>query len=153
MSRYYIRHAREQDCAEVARLAGQLGYPVSADAMRTRLQRLLASPSDVVFAAESADGGLIGWIHGVLSQFLESDLRVEIGGLIVDERFHRQGVGCDLVERVESWAVEHGVAQALVRCRTTRAGAHLFYESLGYSRTKTQIVFRKPLPQRPDIAR
>ncbi len=148
MSVYSIRNAREQDCEKVAQLAGQLGYPVTGDAMRLRLQRLLSSPTDVVFVAESANGGMIGWIHGVLSQFLESDCRVEIGGLVIDEQFYRKGVGRDLVEHVESWAVERGVMLASVRCRTTRAEAHHFYESLGYNRAKTQIVFRKALAQR-----
>ena len=68
MSRYSIRLAHDQDCAEIARLASQLGYPASGDAMRIRLQRLLASANDVVFVAESAEGGLVGWIHGVVSQ-------------------------------------------------------------------------------------
>jgi GNAT superfamily N-acetyltransferase len=142
---YTIRRASEQDCGEAARLASELGYPVSGEAMRTRLQRLLASSSDVVFVAESADGGLAGWIHGVLSQFLESDHRVEIGGLIIDERFRRKGVGRDLVRHIERWAVEQGVDLASVRCRSNRAETHRFYESLGYSQTKTQIVFRKSL--------
>jgi GNAT superfamily N-acetyltransferase len=115
------------------------------DVMRLRLQRLLASSTDVVFVADSPQGGLVGWIHGVRSQFLESDYRVEIGGLVVDERFHRQGVGRDLVHRIENWAVEHGVMYASVRCRTTRPEAHLFYEALKYKQTKTQIVFRKSL--------
>ena len=145
MSHHSIRKAREQDCEELARLASQLGCPVLGEVMRLRLQRLLASPGDVIFVAEFSGGGLAGWIHGVLSQFLESDHRVEIGGLVVDERFHRQGVGRGLVQRVEDWAIEHGVMHASVRCRTTRAGAHLFYESLGYKQIKTQIVFRKSL--------
>jgi GNAT superfamily N-acetyltransferase len=147
ISRYSIRQAREQDCAELTRLASQLGYPASSDTTKLRLQRLLSSPNDVVLVAESAEGGLVGWIHGVLSQLLESDYRVEIGGLVVDERFHRKGVGRDLVGKVESWAIERGVVQASVRCNTTRAGAHSFYESLGFDRAKTQIVFRKPLSQ------
>ena len=147
MSLYSIRQAREQDCAELARLASQLGYPTSNDTMKLRLHRLLSSPNDVVIVAESADGSLVGWIHGVLSQLLESDYRVEIGGLIVDERFHRNGVGRDLVKKVESWAMERGVVQASVRCNTTRAGAHSFYESLGFDRAKTQIVLRKTLSQ------
>jgi len=148
MSRHSIRSANEEDCGEIARLASQLGYPTSGEVMRLRLRRLLASPSDAVFVAESADCGLAGWIHGALSQFLESEQRVEIGGLVVDERFHRQGVGRGLVERVEDWAVERGVMQAVVRCRTTRAEAHRFYESLGYDQAKTQIVFRKQLGKR-----
>ena len=150
MRRYSIRKAREEDCAEVAQLASQLGYPASDDAMRIRIRRLLASSSDVVFVAEAADGGLVGWIHGVLSQFLESDIRVEIAGLVVDERCHRRGVGRDLVTQVEDWAVESGVGQASVRCRTTRSEAHRFYQSLGYAQAKTQIVFRKSLTQWPN---
>lgn len=148
VSRYSIRRAREQDSAELARLAGQLGYPASGKKLRRRLQRLLASASDAVFVAELADGGLVGWVHGVLSQFLESDYRVEIAGLVVDERFHRRGIGRDLVQQVEAWALEHGAEQASVLCRTTRTKAHRFYEGLGYIQTKTQIVFRKPLAQR-----
>ena len=142
---FSIRRAGEQDCAELARLAGQLGYAASEDAMRKRLQRLLASSTDAVFVSDAADGGLVGWIHGILSQVLESDYRVEIAGLVVDERFQRRGVGRALVEQVEHWAAENGVEQASVRCRTTRAEAHQFYRSLGYTQAKTQIVFRKSL--------
>ena len=145
MTHHPIRQAREQDCEEIARLAGQLGYPVSGEVMRLRLLRLLASPSDVVYVAESANGGLAGWIHGALSHGGESDHRVEIGGLVVDERSQRKGVGRHLVQRVERWAAGHGVTHASVRCRTTRAEAHVFYERLGYQQTKTQIVFRKSI--------
>src|SRR6516225_12473545 len=133
MTRYSVREAREQDHGEIARLAKQLGYPASDEAMRTRICRLLASPNDAVFVAESDEGGLVGWIHGVLSQFLESEFRVELAGLVVDERFHRRGVGRDLVKQVESWAVERGVEQSSVRCQTMRTDAHRFYENLGYT--------------------
>jgi GNAT superfamily N-acetyltransferase len=146
MTRHSLRLAQDQDCAEIARLASQLGYPATSEAMQERLERLLRSPIDVVFVAEDGEGGWVGWMHGVLSQFLESEHRAEIGGLVVDERFQRKGIGRELVKRVEAWAREHGVTQASIRCRTTRAEAHLFYEGLGYSRAKTQIVFRKALP-------
>ncbi len=146
MTRFHIRNGREQDGSQIARLASQLGYPVSGETMRTRLQTLLASPANLVLVAESDEGELLGWIHGVLSQFLESDRRVEIGGLVIDKQYHRKGIGRDLVERVEAWGVEHGVLQVLVRCQTKRAEAHTFYGSLGYAPAKTQTVFRKSLP-------
>jgi GNAT superfamily N-acetyltransferase len=129
----------------LARLSAQLGYPVSEDAMRVRLRRLLASAYDTIFVAESPEGRLLGWIHGFLSQLLESDYRVEIGGLVVDQQYQRKGVGRDLVRHVEKWAAESGATEASVRCRTTRPETHHFYESLGYGRAKTQIVFRKAL--------
>jgi GNAT superfamily N-acetyltransferase len=113
---------------------------------------LLTSTGDVVFVAEASDGaGLLGWIQGSLSQYLESDYRVEIAGLIVDGRFHRNGIGRALVDRVERWAIERGASQTSVRCRTTRPKAHKFYENLGYARTKTQIAFRKSLSHAPGV--
>lgn len=139
-----IRNACEADCAGIARLATQLGYPASANEIRPRLQRVLASGNDVVFVAESG-GELAGWIHGFLSQLLESNHRVEIGGLVVDASLHRQGFGRELVRRVEDWARERGVTELSVRCRTTRPEAHQFYERLGYRAAKTQIAFRKQI--------
>jgi GNAT superfamily N-acetyltransferase len=113
--------------------------------MRLRLKRLLASPTDLVLVAQASDEVLAGWIHGFLSQMVESDYRIEIGGLVIDEKLRGQGIGTDLVRRVESWGISHGALQISVRCRTERCEAHSFYEGLGYSRAKTQIVFRKPL--------
>ena len=157
MVSYRIRQAQEQDCTEIAHLASQLGYPASSEVMRLRLQRLLNGSTDVVFVAETAPGNeLIGWIQGSLAQYLESDYRVEIAGLIVDERFRRNGIGRGLAIRVEGWAAEHGAVLASVRCRTTRPEAHRFYESLGYTPAKTQVAFRKPLSSdlsRPAVAK
>jgi GNAT superfamily N-acetyltransferase len=150
MPGFFIRNAGEQDCAEIARLADQLGYPASGAEIRNRLQRLLVSPSDAIFVAESADQKLAGWIHGFLSQFLESEFRVEIAGLVVDEKCKRRGIGRKLVKHVEEWAAMQGVTQSSVRCRTDRIEAHRFYAGLGYGQTKTQIVFRKPLSQQPN---
>ena len=139
-----IRPAQERDAAEIARLASQLGYPATEAKIRSRLQRLLTSSNDLVLVAES-ESRAVGWIHGVLSQLLESEFRVEIGGLIVDEKFQRRGIGRKLVQRIEEWANERGAREVSVRCRTTRLEAHKFYESLGFSAAKTQIAFRKQL--------
>jgi GNAT superfamily N-acetyltransferase len=68
---------------------------------------------------------------------------VEIGGLIVDPRARRGGIGTRLVGAVESWAREHGAREVSVRCREERKESHLFYEGLGFVHTKTQKVFRK----------
>ncbi len=145
MSHCSIRRAQEMDSKEIARLAGQLGYPASDEAMHARLKQLLASPNDAVFVADSDGGALAGWIHGVVAQYLESDRRAEIAGLVVDVEHRRHGLGRELVTRVEQWAIGLGMAETVVRCRTTRPEARLFYENLGYDRSKTQIVFKKSL--------
>ena len=148
VANHLIRSATIQDRAEIARLTTELGYPASPEDIGRRLERLLTSPNDAIIVAESSssDSGLIAWIHATLSQYLESDFRVEIAGLVVAKEFYRHGVGRALVESVETWGVERGAVLASVRCKTTRAEAHRFYESLGYVPAKTQTVFRKALP-------
>jgi GNAT superfamily N-acetyltransferase len=143
MSQHVIRRVVESDAAELARLTTQLGYPVSEAAIRSRLTRMIDAPDHCLLVAEAPGGGLAGWIHGFLSQQLESDYRVEIGGLVVDERRRRGGVGRRLVNAVHDWAVERGAVELSVRCREDRAESHKFYESLSFRHTKTQRVFRK----------
>ena len=145
MSHAVIRRALESDAAELARLTSQLGYPVSEASLRTRMDRMFSSIDDCLLVAESPNGKLEGWIHGFLCQLLESDYRVEIGGLIVDERCRRSGVGRGLVNAIEDWAGEHGATELSVRCREERAESHKFYESLLFRHIKTQRVFRKCL--------
>jgi hypothetical protein len=54
-----IRAARSDDADALARLAGELGYPSTADDMRSRMSRL--SNNDAVLVAES-DGVVEAWI-------------------------------------------------------------------------------------------
>jgi GNAT superfamily N-acetyltransferase len=143
MSRHIIRRAIASDAAELARLTSQLGYPASEAAVCARLTRMIDSADDCLLVAEDSSGKLAGWIHGFLSQLLESDYRVEIGGLIVDEKWRRHGIGRQLVRAVEDWAVERGAVELSVRCREERIESHKFYESLLFRHTKTQRAFRK----------
>jgi len=145
MSSALIRRAVISDAPELARLTSALGYPAAAEAISHRLRRLLASAGDCVFVVEAGDGRLAGWIHGFLCQLLESDHRVEIGGLLVDEPFRRLGVGRRLVGAIADWAQSQGAVELSVRCRVEREEAHRFYETLGFRTTKTQKVFRKRL--------
>lgn len=139
-----IRRAVESDAAELARLTSQLGYPASEASIRARLTRMLESSEDCLLVAEGSGGELAGWVHGFLSQLLESDYRVEIGGLLVDAPWRRKGIGRRLVRAVEEWAAEHGAVELSVRCREERTEAHQFYENLLFQHAKTQRVFRKP---------
>ena len=143
MSQYIIRRALASDAAELARLTSQLGYPTTETAIRSRLMRMIDSSDDCLLVAEVSGGELAGWIHGFLSQLLESDYRVEIGGLLVDERWRRSGIGSRLVRAVDDWAVERGATELSVRCREERADSHKFYDSLLFRHTKTQRVLRK----------
>ena len=145
MSKHIIRRAVAADAAELTRLTSQLGYgyPASEAAIRLRLLRMIDSSTDCLLVAEDSSGELAGWIHGFLSQLLETDYRVEIGGLLVDDKWRRHGIGRQLVRAIEEWAVERGADELSVRCREERGEAHKFYEGLLFRHTKTQRVFRK----------
>lgn len=139
-----IRPVRLDDAEAAAGLSGELGYPIDADRMRRRLETLLQLPDHAVFVAVR-DGVVLGWIHVSEVMHLQSDPRVEIGGLVVTESARGQRVGASLVARAEQWASSRGFNAILVRSQIKREDAHRFYLREGYARTKTSAVFAKAL--------
>ena len=120
--------------------------------MRARLARLLARVTDLVLVVESAEGEIVGWVHGAEQELLESERRCEILGLVVDADHRGQGAGRLLVAGVEHWAASRGLELIAVRSNVTRAESHPFYERLGYVRVKTQHAYRKRLSGRGPVA-
>jgi GNAT superfamily N-acetyltransferase len=140
-----IRLARPADYPRMAELAGQLGYPATPDDIARRLAGFITTGENVVFVAQLADESIAGWIGAFVYRCVEADARVEISGLVVDERFRSQSVGRSLLERAESWAREKGLSATSLRSNVIRERAHAFYERRGYEHTKTQKSFRKKL--------
>jgi GNAT superfamily N-acetyltransferase len=88
-------------------------------------------------------------VHVYVLRLVVSDPQAHLGGMVVDERYHRQGAGRALMQRVEAWARERGCWVVTLRSNAVRDDAHAFYEGLGYRNTKTSLTFRKmlhPLP-------
>ena len=143
MSALNIRKATVEDAAAIARLSGQLGYPVEARVMAERLARFLQREEHVVFVAETTD--VIGWIHGAEHELLEVGRHCEIWGLVVADGQRGKGVGRRLVEAVEQWTLSRGLAEISVRSNVIRPESHPFYERIGFSPYKTQHAYRKRL--------
>ena len=142
MSDTIIRRARNADAPELARLSGELGYPLTAEEMARRLAVLLPNERHLV-AVAAVDGALRGWAHIEHRFSLEGGDRAELMGLVVDSKARRGGVGRELVALAEAWAVARGMASVTVRSNAARAESHPFYEQLGYTRSKTQHVYVK----------
>jgi ribosomal protein S18 acetylase RimI-like enzyme len=123
-----------------------LGYPAGTDEIAGRLGRLLQRPEDLVVVAEAPRRRVVGWLHGMEQELLESERRCEILGLVVDAECRGQGVGRVLVAAAEAWAASRGLALMTVRSNVTRSESHPFYERLGYLKIKTQHAYRKRLP-------
>ena len=150
---WQICDARTQDAAEIARLAGLLGYPSETQAMQERLDELLARPDQRIAVAARMTGPerrgdaamLGGWVHVTRHIALESGEFAEILGLIVDPAARRAGVGRALVAEAERWARLQRLARLTVRSNVLRAEPHTFYPALGFVRSKSQHVYAKSL--------
>jgi GNAT superfamily N-acetyltransferase len=145
MSEVKIRPATVGDVSDIASLAGQLGYPTAAAQAAERLGPLLANPDQAFFVAEAPEGEVIGWTHVYVTRLVESEPFAELGGFVVEENRRGGGVGKKLLAATENWIREQGVAKFRIRSRVDRAGAHAFYERLGFKVTKDQRIFDKYL--------
>jgi GNAT superfamily N-acetyltransferase len=139
-----IRPATPADSSKIADLTTQLGYPTSPEEAGERLRDLSARPEEAVLVAED-DGEAVGWIHVSALHSLEMEPCALIQGLVVDE-FHRGGgTGAALVQAAIDWTAGHGFRTLRVRSNTVRERTHAFYERLGFARTKSQVVFARPV--------
>ena len=59
----------------------------------------------------------------------------EVAGLVVGERFRRQGIGERLMAALEDEARKRGATHLVLNTAHRRADAHAFYEALGYEHT------------------
>src|ERR1700728_2724322 len=131
-----IRRVPPQDYARIAELAGQLGYPSSAEEIAARLEDMERSSDHAVFVA-ALDGGVAGWLGVYVCRMVEADPRAEISGLVVDERYRSQRIGWHLLQHAERWAREKRCSMIGLRSNVIRDRAHAFYERHGYKHIKT----------------
>ena len=140
-----LRAATADDAAAIAELATQLGYPVAADVMATRLENLPAETEAVVVATIA--GVVRAWMQVGVALSIESQPFVEIRGLVVDADLRASGLGTQLVEFAKSWAQAKHVSSLRVRSNVVRTATHAFYEKRGFIVSKSQKVFTFALPQ------
>jgi GNAT superfamily N-acetyltransferase len=140
-----VRRARASDAGQLAELAGQLGYPSSADEILARLSGFESLPEHALWVAEAGDGKLAGFLNAFVMRTIDTDARVEIAALVVNDAQRSRGVGPLLIEQAEAWGRENGCKSIGLRSNVIRERAHKFYERLGYVHYKTQKSFRKAL--------
>ena len=140
-----VRPAEERDSTDIARLAGELGYPSTPEQIRERFAAFGGASHQATFVAEMTGEGVIGWIHLSEERSLVSEPRAEITGLVVESSSRGCGAGGLLVKRGEEWARQRCLGTMGVRSNVIRERTRTFYVGLGYVETKTQRVFRKTL--------
>jgi GNAT superfamily N-acetyltransferase len=144
VSQPVIRAMSVGDAEAVAELATQLGYPSTADQLRERIPHAIGRPDAAALVAEDA-AKVVGWTHVELRRTLVGDREAQIMALVVDERCRGRGIGKALTAEAEQWARDHGATTIRVGSRTSREGAHRFYQREGYVLAKTSHWFEKDL--------
>jgi GNAT superfamily N-acetyltransferase len=129
-----IRDARPADADEIARLLTQLGYPSEAEAVESRLDRLLIV-GDRVAVAELG-GAVVGLAHLQVAPAIERDRpAAKLGALVVDEAHRGHGIGRALVEAMEEEARRRACELLYLTTSERRDDAHAFYERIGLEHT------------------
>ncbi len=139
-----IRSANESDAEALAHLSTQLGYPSSPEQAQRRIA-LIRQRNDHEILVGEIEGVVVAWVHVFGTDRLETDPYVEIGGLVVDASQRRRGLGAQLLDAAEEWALLRGYETIRLRSNIVRTDAHRFYDRRGYECFKRQAVFSKSL--------
>lgn len=137
-----IRSVLPQDAAAIAALAAELGYDMEENDVAAAIP--VVEREGAAFMA-MADDRPAGWVHVYRATVLQTRPFAEIGGLVVSAPARHSGVGAALIAAAENWAKSQGLDEVRVRSRSTRTGAHRFYDRLGYVVEKTTLTFHRRL--------
>jgi len=139
-----LRPPLPTDASAIAALAGELGYPTSAEMLLGRLAAL--HPTDAaVFVATDTHDVPTGWCHVEMRRTLVEPVSALILGLVIGEGHRSGGIGAALLGAAERWARARGCRQLVVATRITRERAHRFYAREGYEVSKTSYFLTKAL--------
>jgi len=142
---FKIRAAKPDDILAIGNLCSQLGYDVGGESLQRRLDQITSDSAQVLRVATNKQGDVVGWVHALPVCYLEAEIFIEIGGLVVDSSCRRLGIGQALMAAVEDWAREGGFPTIRLRSNAKRAEAHEFYRRIGYEVVKQQVTFVKDL--------
>ena len=135
-----IRPAETTDAEAISSLLGELGYPQTPDQISRRLEELAGFPSTHVLVAINTDHVVGVGTLNFIPLLHQKEKIARVSALAVTESHQGQGVGHELMGAFESIAREAGCPRLEVTSNLRRAGAHGFYERLGYEETSKRFV-------------
>ena len=144
-NRMIVRTAQRGDAAAVAALSAQLGYDEAVDEIRRCIEDIRAQGNGEVYVAVVPPDIVVGWVQVFGLLLVELPPLAEVGGIVVDSRYRRIGVGRSLLEAAEQWARQNGLATLRLRSNLQRDDAQAFYRRLGYAEIAASTLFSKVL--------
>jgi GNAT superfamily N-acetyltransferase len=139
----HIREASTQDAQSLAELLKDIGWfesfknePFEAVSgqVRLRIEQCLADNSHSIFVAESQEGKIVGYgsVHWLPYLFLKGP-EGYVSELFVRESARNQGVGRELLLRIETEARVRGCARlSLINLRNRESYMRQFYIKAGW---------------------
>jgi len=132
------------DAQAIYNLSNQLGYANYLNLLSARLKTIITLKDHAIFVAR-VDDKIVGWLHCLVCFRVESELFVEVTGLVVDGNIRGQQIGKNLIEASKNWSSGQHISLLRVRCNVMRTESHQFYRALGFSSNKEQKVFELSL--------
>jgi len=145
-----IREATRADFSEWQRMRGLL-WPDSVEDNPGQLEAYFrGSSTDVVcvFVAEDREHLLAGFIELNIRNFAEGSKSSPIPyieGWYVDIDFRGTGLGRQLIETAESWALSQGYSEIASDAEIDNLKSIAVHKHLGFKETERVVCFLKPL--------
>ena len=101
-----------------------------------------------VIVADRGDGLLAGFVEIGSRNYAEGCETTPVAyleGWYVDPDVRRTGLGANLVEAAETWALQHGFSEIASDTELDNSISLQAHVSLGYTEVERQICFRKQL--------
>jgi N-acetylglutamate synthase-like GNAT family acetyltransferase len=138
-----IRKAKTDDVEPIVSLSKEFGYNPEKSEVENKLNRFNLNLNEAIYVAENDK--VIGWMHISLVEPLESSSFVEIRGIVVNQKYRKNGIGTKLIETAEKWAKGKGCKKLRVRTNIIREETRGYYRNLDFISKKTQEVFEKEI--------
>jgi N-acetylglutamate synthase-like GNAT family acetyltransferase len=142
---FRIRMMKDSDVVAVCGLAHELGYELNDGQFFGRFSLLSQNQNHSLWVIDSAETGVVAFMHLEKSYGLIHLPRLEVRALIVNKKFRGKGLGKRFVLYAESVARTEETSQIYLTSNVVREDTHAFYKSYGYENVKTSLVFVKNL--------
>jgi GNAT superfamily N-acetyltransferase len=139
-----VRPMTQADIHVARGLLAQLGYPMDVVEVRRRYDAVAWSDDHTLIVGEQ-DGQIVALCHAYARPALDKPPEAVVQALVVDQAVRGRGAAKIMMEAAEAWAAERGFTSVALASHVSRAGAHVFYEAIGYQREATSHLFRKLL--------
>lgn len=130
-----IRNARDADSAAIAALLTQLGYPMDAAHVPSRIAKFTAAGAGALLVLE-VDGQVAAIAAVEITHPIHhADPVAHLSAFVVGADYRRRGLGRRLLSEVEHAARAAGCRRIVVTSAEHRGDAHGFYLGAGWRYT------------------